>query len=334
MRDNLPLKLQFLVLAMGGVACFDSGGSESVLRDCLEVDSVGCCGAVSERRPVEESCPAGTVGAGECRSAGCDPTCTPLECRVDVGDACCGARVSNTSCESCPAGSIPASSCTGDFPTECGCDDRIRRRPSTDAGPVVDAGAPDAFFGDPPSCFEDIGGGCCGDSVPMDACGCPPGSIMASECLELQPATEFCFAAVDGVCCREELIRANACGFCPEGAVFESMCALGSLRCRVDLGGGCCGSQVLGDPCDGGCPPGTVPEDSCGAVQRGVDEFPAPPADAGVGDPDAGPISDAGVGDAAAPTCFVRDTCEEVAFNACGECPAGSNSFCEMPDAG
>ncbi|MEM7608442.1 MAG: hypothetical protein AAF411_24065, partial [Myxococcota bacterium] len=259
--------------------CFDSDSTTPpTLRDCFEVDAVGCCGSVQMRVPIEDVCPAGTAAEGACRTAGCETSCTtPLVCRADVGGACCGDTVFNTSCDSCPAGSIPQTSCIGNFPTDCGCDDGRRRfiPPPIDGGaggaPIADAG----LMPEPPStCFEDLGGGCCGAPVAMGPCGCPAGTLIDDECSDFGGAgdriVESCRVGTEGGCCGA-FVEPNACGICPEGTVRESLCGDAGgeprpfIECRIDVGGGCCGEVVSPDSC-GGCPLGSVTSDFCDAV--------------------------------------------------------------------
>lgn len=198
-----------------------------------------------------------------------------------------------------------------------------------------------------PSCFADLGGGCCGDTVDPVACGmCPEGSVSASECAPIMagaPEPEdpgvpfippsFCREDLGGGCCGGE-VAANVCGMCPAGSIPADSCSGDAdffpappTSCRRDFGGGCCGAAVEANGC-GMCPEGTVNEAECVDIQqpRSTDPEPAPePAPAPPGD-EARPAPPAG--------CFTVDDTgccgDAVMTNTCGECPAGTTMECSF----
>lgn len=231
----------------------------------------------------------------ECRVSGCEDPCeVPLNCVLDLGEGCCGAPVFSERCDVCPMGSRPASSCGG-FVPGCGCAEATLIPPEDDA---------EAPRRPPAECYEDFGGGCCGNAIAVEGeCGCPAGTVLFGECSN--------FASDDA--------------FFPAEA------------CRVTFGEGCCGEVVERNSC-GECPAGTVDESACDRFRPSGGEAPPsdpadPPADAGSDGGDAGvPESDAG-----APP--IRAVCYEVDADGCcgaeveidfctGECPPGSTMDC------
>lgn len=268
-----PVRTFSFLSALAFVGCF-SGTPEPdpcvETRRCVAADDVGCCtGAARDVSICQDSCPAGLIEETECRTAGCGMGCeTPLTCRMDFGTGCCGEAVFTTSCDTCPTGSVEATSCTADYPAECGCEGIRAFVPAEDREAI----AP------PAECYEDLGGGCCGTFVGASNCGqCPPGTLTQFDCdmmsdrLVAPPVT--CREDLGGGCCGAE-VAANVCSAeCPTGSVEDSACtaqrdgdaAFPAPVCFVVTPEGCCGEAVDVTAC-GVCPEGSSNDcDACEA---------------------------------------------------------------------
>lgn len=308
-------------------------GCETPIACRVDVGA-GCCGDVVFTTSCD-TCPAGSVAASTCTgefpSCGCDDTrrirapdespALPLpDCRVDLGNGCCGDLAGSQGECGCAPGTI--------LEEECGQFDN-------DISPGIVA----------PSCFENLGGGCCGGGIAPAACGmCPAGSIPGSECAPMAGAPEpdpdparpiappaGCREDLGGGCCGGDVV-ANVCGMCPTGSIRADSCSGDAdffpapiTACRVNVGGGCCGEAVPANGC-GICPAGSVNELECidiqGAITTdGEEPGAAPPEDAAFPAPP--PLG-----------CFILDDAgccgEEVMTNTCGECPAGTSMDCNF----
>lgn len=132
--------------------------------ECFEDLGAGCCGAFVGLSECG-ACPTGTLNQLQCDMMSADRIAPPeVTCREDLGGGCCGAEVSPNACSAtCPAGSVETSSC----------DELLD--PAMDRAPAFPA----------PSCFQLTPEGCCGEAVPLTACGaCPEGSSNTCEACE------------------------------------------------------------------------------------------------------------------------------------------------------
>ncbi len=177
--------------SMGSAGPYSPGGqpqAQPAPMQCFQYLSAGCCGEYVGSATMCGECPAGSVPAANCaRYASGGPDAPTIDCRIDYGGGCCGAVVPTDACGgSCLPGSIAATACTdyregGAAPTPAGGADS--RAPSGGAG-----------FAEPPAptveCRRDLGGGCCGETVPIRACSgaCPEGAIFTAQCTRFSPS--------------------------------------------------------------------------------------------------------------------------------------------------
>ncbi len=160
---------------------------------CFQQLSSTCCGMYVGVQDSCGRCPAGSVPSSQCTSfpSDADRPAAP-RCRADHGGGCCGDIVAGDACGTgCPTGAILETSCTDFESTDGG----TAEPPAQDGGSMEFVPPEDGGAGVPaplPECRMNLDAmGCCGEIVPMRACGrgtCPEGSIFSYMCTAYAPA--------------------------------------------------------------------------------------------------------------------------------------------------